>query len=270
MVIRKGEEEPSIYQIRRDNGEYLLPDLSEIETETSIYFQKITVKEAGEEKFFPVCFAFHIGKEKENYNLKVNKSEGGTAFDTLQNKRGDYFFAYKNQTLLEIISDISGFKKHYLRTFGKAVNPLLDVEYTSEKINTRNGFGLTVSELRRRYRFSYRYKFETRSSYRLGLGNDIKLDNYLVAPDLAPNPSDEYTQTGENAVLAAATLQDLAEFIEKKFGVFIYVVVTKDDAYYFSLDVSSLDNLISQLENDYGLQLIHGNYPVRFLDVTFL
>lgn len=271
MLVRRGEEEPEIFQIERDNREYLLPDLSEIETETSIYFQKITLESEGREMFLPVTFAFHIGKEQEEFTLKIEETGGGTESDTLRNERDNYYFAYKNYALQDIIADLAGYKRHYVRTFGEAKNPVLNVEYVSEKINTQNGIYRLILELRRKYRFSYQDKFETRSSYRLGLGSERKLDNFIVSAAAAKNASDDYMQEGETAILETATLSDLAQFIEKKFNVYIYVVAGKyDEAFYFSLDISSLAALTAQLETDYGLQLIHGNYPVRFLDVTFL
>ena len=271
MVVQRGEEEPEIYFIKRKNGEIRLPDLSEIDIKTGVYFQKIVVKVEDELMYFPSNFAFHVGNELSDYQLLIEEIEpGGIAFDTLINKRDSFSFEWKNRTLKGVISDITKFKEHYIRLQGDVRNPTLNIDYYSSKINTQNGIYFLNADLRRRYKYSYRSKFETMSSYRLGIGAESKLNAFTVSQKKAKNASDKATITADTAVLESATVGDLAEFIEKRFGVFIFVVADVDDAYYFSLDISSIEAVTQQLEADYGLQLIHGNYPVRFIDVSFL
>ena len=126
------------------------------------------------------------------------------------------------------------------------------------------------ADLRRRYKYSYRSKFETMPSYRFGLGAKSKLNAFIISEKKAKNASDTAVVSEGIATLEAATVSDLADFLEKQFGVYIYVVVDVEEAYYFSIDVSSIEAATQQLEADYGLQLILGNYPVRFIDVSFL
>lgn len=271
MVIRRGEEEPEIYFIKRKNNEFRLPDLTEIDIKTGIYFQKIVIKADKELQYFPVNFAFNISNELSDYKLVINEvPAGGTPSDTLTNKRDSFAFAWKNRSLKGIISDISGFNENYVRFLGDVKNPTLSIDFSSQKINTQGGIYFMNAELRRRYKYSYRSKFETMPSYRFGLGSERKLNAFIVSEVKAKNASDEAIISGDIAVLKAATVRDLADFLEEQFGVYIYVVADVEGAYYFSIDVSSIEAATQQLEADYGLQLILGNYPVRFIDVSFL
>lgn len=271
MVVRRGEEEPEIYFIKRENNEFRLPDLTEIDIKTGIYFQKIVINADDELQYFPVNFAFNISNELSDYELVIQEiSPGGIPFDTLINKRDSFSFAWENKTLREVISDITGFSENYIRVFGDVRNPTLNIDFSSEKINTQGGIYFMNAELRRRYKYSYRSKFETMPSYRFGLGSENKLNAFTVSEKKAKNASDVAVISNDIAVLESATVLDLANFLEKQFGVYIYVVADVEEAYYFSIDVSSIEAVTQQLEADYGLQLILGNYPVRFIDVSFL
>ena len=271
MIVRRGEEEPEVHFIKRKNGEIRLPDLSEIDIKTGIYFQKIVVEEEGVLHYFPLNFSFNISNELSDYQLSIEEiAPGGVAFDTLINKRDSFSFAWENRTLKGVISDITRFNENYIRFHGDVKNPTLNIDYSSTKINTQSGTYFLNAELGRRYQYSYRSKFETMSSYRMGLGSESKLNAFIVSEEKAKNSSNQVIITEGMAVLESARIDDLTSFIEKQFGVFIYVVVDEDETYYFSIDISSIEALVQQLEADYGLQLILGNYPVRFLDVSFL
>lgn len=271
MVVRRGEEEPQIHRIKRKKGEFMLPDFTETEVETSIFLQKIIVKTETGRRWLPVNFAFHIGSEPTDFSLSAEEvTPGGVRFDTLVTRPDTFSFAYQNHTLREVLSAITGYSEHYFRVFGPERNPTLNIAYHSDKINNYHGKALLIGQLRRRYRFSFQDKFETLSSYRLGVGSESKLNNFALSAEKSLQTSPQAVQNGAYEVLEAATLQDLRAFLEKKFNIYVYVVSGADSAYYFSLDTSSLEAVIEQLKNDYGLLLIHGNYPVRFLDIRFL
>ncbi len=271
MIVRRGEEEPEIHFIKRKNGEIRLPDLSEIDIKTGIFIQKIVIQSENDLEYFPINFSFNVGNELSSYDLSIEEvTHGGVAFDTLINKRDSFSFKWENRTLKGVISDMTRFNENYIRLHGNIKNPTLNIDYSSPKINTRSGIYFLNAELRRRYQYSYRSKFETLPSYRMGLGSESKLNAFTVSQQKAENSSDEATIIDGIAVLESATVDDLARFIEEQFGVYIYVVVDVGESYYFSLDISSIEAVTQQLEADYGLQLIHGNYPVRFIDVSFL
>jgi len=271
MIVRRGEEEPEIHFIKRKNNEFRLPDLTEIDIKTGIYFQKIVIKSENKLQYFPINFAFNVSNELSDYQLVIEEtSAGGIPFDTLINKRDSFSFAWKNRTLKGVISDITRFNENYIRVFGDVRNPTLNIDFSSDKVNTQGGIYFMNAELRRRYKYSYRSKFETMPSYRLGIGSDSKLNAFIVSEKKAENASDKATISDDIAILEAATVDDLADFLERKFDTYIYVVADVGEAYYFSIDVSSVEAATEQLEVDYGLQLILGNYPVRFIDVTFL
>ena len=271
MVVRRGEEEPEIHFIKRNNNEFRLPDLTEIDIKTGIYFQKIVIKKDNKLQYFPVNFAFNVSNELSDYQLVIDEvSPGGFPLDTLINKRDSFSFVWQNRTLKGVISDITGFGENYIRVFGDVKNPTLNIDFSSEKINTQSGIYFMNAELRRRYKYSYRSKFETMPSYRFGLGSKSKLNAFIVSEKKAETASDKAVVSDGVAVLESATVPDLVDFLEKEFGVYIYVVADVEEAYYFSIDVSSIEAATQQLEADYGLQLILGNYPVRFIDVSFL
>lgn len=271
MLIQHLEEQPRVHLLRRKNGELRLPDFDETDTETSVAIQKIVVRTSEGLFFFPANFAFHVGKEMTDYELEIKETDiADFSSDTSSNRPGEYLAKWENISLKDYIADITGFNDNKVRMHGAVRNPTLSVDYSSEKINTRYGLTLTLGELRRRYLFSWQYKFETLPSYRLGMLNSEKLLAYQVSEAEAENSSEEAEISGDTALLKAATPYQMSRFLEDRFDKHIYSVVDDENAYYFSLDISSFEAACQQLENDYGLRVIPGNYPVRFVDVYFL
>lgn len=248
------------------NSYFLKNSLKAIEPETSIYINQIILSDGEAHEYLPISFVFNIGKKRDQYDLDIAESKGGLK-KTIQQPG---FITYQNYRLSELISLLSRNERMVFESSVK--EPRLDISFQSDYVSNKKGSRIILERLKAQYHYYTEMRFENRKIWVLKSPEDTEhLEPFEFYYNIRPRLEEVIASNNAKGLetLTPGFMKDLANLLEQEFDIIVFDETQLEKAYGLGLDLSSFKNLKSQLEQDYGIRLIHEKRVVKFEKVMF-
>lgn len=264
LILSGTQQKPRRFIASEVKSRELYQALLKLQALTSVYFENIIIEEKGQYFHFPAAFSFHFGETQE-FDLTIENASGvpGQSHE-INSNGGKTSIIFYSTDLKAIISELFQLPEGKLRFANFDDNPLLDISFTSDKLDISAGNDLIIKRLSRIFNLNIENHIP-RPTFNLKVVDEEQLNKFQTNEMEQKEDALKLEKDGEEKIahFKNVNLETLTRFIDSELDLLIINdTQLKDKSFEVKLNYTTLAEVRASLKA-MGLELIRNKEYVQ-------